>query len=205
MDDRKEFQNERIERIRTYPGSKLQQIADQFMIYSMQELYYRNFDWLGSPIIQWPPDIVAMQELIWQIKPDLIIETGIARGGSVVFYASMMALLDHCENISRKSEIPPTSRKVMGIDVDIRPHNKLDLDQHPLRNYMELVEGSSIDSDVISKAAVAARNAKVVLVILDSLHTHEHVFAELESYAPLVSVGSYCVVFDHTYSNDCGL
>ena len=196
MDDRKEFQNARIERIRAFAGSKLQETADQFMIYSMQDLYHYDFDWLGRPIFQWPPDIIAMQELIWKIKPDLIIETGIARGGSVVFYASMMALLDHCENMSRKSENPPTTRKVMGIDVDIRAHNKLEIDQHPLRNYMELIEGSSIDTDVISKAAEAARNAKVVLVILDSCHTHEHVYAELENYAPLVSVGSYCVVFD---------
>ena len=196
MDDHKEFLNSRKERVRAYHSSKLQQIADQFMISSTQDLYYHNFDWMGRPIIQLPQDIVAMQELIWQIKPDLIIETGIARGGSIVLYASMMALLDHCENISRESEPPSTSRKVMGIDVDIRAHNKLELEKHPLRNYMELVEGSSLDQHVISKATGAASKAKVVLVILDSCHTHEHVFAELENYAPLVSVGSYCVVFD---------
>lgn len=149
--------------------------------------YAYNFNWLGVPIIQKPTDIYAMQELIWKVKPDLIIEAGIARGGSIVFSASMLALLNMADG---------GYRKVIGIDVDIREHTREAIDKHPLKSMIEMVEGSSVDGDVIETVKQMAEGYDTVMVFLDSNHTHDHVLGELEAYAPLVSEGSYCVVFD---------
>lgn len=149
--------------------------------------YSYNFSWLGRPIIQYPQDIVAMQEIIWDVKPDLIIETGIARGGSLIFYASLLELLAICEGFEGE---------VVGIDIDIRPYNRKAIEAHPLFRRITMIEGSSISEEVIRQVHDFARNKQRVLVCLDSMHTHDHVIAELEAYAPLVSVGSYCVVFD---------
>lgn len=143
--------------------------------------YSYHFRWMGLPIIQYPSDIVAMQELIWRVRPDLIIETGIARGGSLVFYASMLELLGEGE--------------VLGIDVDIRAHNREAIEAHPMSHRIRMIQGSSIDSGITAQAASAAQG-KRVLVVLDSNHTHDHVCEELRLYAPLVSPGSYCVVMD---------
>lgn len=160
--------------------------------------YTYNFKWLSRPIIQYPQDIVAMQELIWEIKPDLIIETGIAHGGSLIFSASMLALLDVCAAIDSGKTINPSEsrRKVLGIDIDIRQHNREAIESHPLSSRIQMIQGSSIDSRVIDQVKTIAKDYKTILVCLDSNHTHDHVLAELEAYAPLVSVGSYCVVFD---------
>ncbi|AHB89371.1 cephalosporin hydroxylase family enzyme CcmI [Thermosynechococcus sp. NK55a] len=160
--------------------------------------YSYHFEWLGRPIIQYPQDMVAMQELIWQIKPDLIIETGIAHGGSLILYASMLALLDVCEAIEAGTVIDPrqSRRKVLGIDIEIRPHNRAAIDAHPMRSRIQMLEGSSIAPEIIEQVRQIAQGYQRVLVCLDSNHTHDHVLAELNAYAPLVSVGSYCVVFD---------
>ena len=160
--------------------------------------YTYNFSWLGRPIIQYPQDIIAMQELIWEIKPDLIIETGIAHGGSLIFSASIMAQLDICDAIEKKESFDPTrsNRQVVGIDVDIREHNRVEIEKHPMSSRIKMIEGSSIDPEVISQVKNIASNYSCVLVCLDSNHTHEHVLAELEAYAPLVTKNSYCVVFD---------
>jgi cephalosporin hydroxylase len=160
--------------------------------------YSYHYEWLGRPIIQYPQDIVAMQELVWQVKPDLIIETGIAHGGSLVMSASMLALLDLCDGIESRSTIDPekSKRKVLGIDIDIRSHNRAAIESHPMGSRIQLLQGSSIDPEVIAKVSAVAANYSRVLVCLDSNHTHEHVLAELNAYAPLTSVGSYCVVFD---------
>jgi len=160
--------------------------------------YSYHFEFLGRPIIQYPQDIVAMQELVWQVKPDLIIETGIAHGGSLVMSASMLALLDLCDGIESGSTIDPkkSKRKVLGIDIDIRPHNLTAIQDHPMASRIQMIQGSSIDPEVIAKAHKIAASYTRVLVCLDSNHTHAHVLAELHAYAPLVSVGSYCVVFD---------
>lgn len=157
-----------------------------------------NFSWMGRPAIQFPNDVWAMQELIWQIKPDLIIETGIAHGGSLVFSASMLAQLDLCEAIEAGVSFNPreSRRKVLGIDIDIRAHNRAAIEAHPMATRIQMIQGSSIAPDVVAQVhAIAASHARV-LVCLDSNHTHDHVLAELEAYAPLTSVGSYCVVFD---------
>lgn len=160
--------------------------------------YSYNFEWLGRPIIQFPPDIIAIQELIWQIKPDLIIETGIAHGGSLILSASMLSLLDYCDAIEHEAMLDPKAsrRRVLGLDIDIRSHNRLEIEAHPLSNHIDMIEGSSIDCGVIAQVQDIASGYERVLVCLDSNHTHEHVLAELEAYAPLVSLGSYCVVFD---------
>jgi cephalosporin hydroxylase len=160
--------------------------------------YAYNFRWLGRPAIQFPNDAWAMQEIIWAVRPDLIIETGIAHGGSLVFSASMLALLELCDAAERNETVDPRkpARKVLGIDIDIRAHNRAAIEAHPMASRIEMIQGSSISAEVIEKVkAVAARHSKI-LICLDSNHTHEHVLAELEAYAPLTSPGSYCVVFD---------
>ena len=176
----------------------LRQAADSFMLESLLPQYSYNFSWLGRPIIQYPQDIVAMQELIWTIKPDLIIETGIAHGGSLIFSASMLALLDVCDSVEQEGNgaKPRLRRKVVGIDIDIRPHNKAAIDAHPMSGYIDTIQGSSIAPEIIEKVRDIASGHGCILVCLDSNHTHEHVLAELEAYSPLTSVGSYCVVFD---------
>jgi len=161
--------------------------------------YTYNFSWLSRPIIQYPQDMVAMQEIIWQVKPDLIIETGIAHGGSIIMSASLMAMLDMAEAIEAgKTAINPgqSRRKVLGIDIDIRPHNRAAIEVHPMSSRIRMIEGSSIAPDVIDQVHSLAKDYKRILVCLDSMHTHEHVLAELEAYAPLVTPESYCVVFD---------
>lgn len=157
-----------------------------------------NFSWLGRPAIQFPNDAWALQELIWQVKPDLIIEAGIAHGGSLIFSASILALLDLCDAVNAGTVMDPTksNRKVLGIDIDIRTHNKEAIIKHPLSSRIEMIEGSSIDPEIISRVHSVAENHKVIMVILDSNHTHDHVLAELKAYAPLTSIGSYCCVFD---------
>jgi cephalosporin hydroxylase len=160
--------------------------------------YSYHFEWMDRPIIQYPQDMVAVQELIWKIKPDLIIETGIAHGGSLIMSASMLALLDMCEAIEAGTVLDPkkSKRKVVGLDIDIRQHNREAIEAHPMSSRIQMIQGSSIAAEVIEKVKAVAKNYQRVLVCLDSNHTHDHVLAELEAYAPLTSVGSYCIVFD---------
>jgi cephalosporin hydroxylase len=152
-------------------------------IKSIDKKYTYNFSWLGRPIIQFPQDILAMQEIIWNIKPDLIIETGIAHGGSLIFYASMLELIGG-------------QGKVLGIDIDIREHNRREIEKHTMFKRITMITGSSTDDTVIKKVRAFAQGKKRVLVCLDSLHTHAHVLNELEIYSPFVTKGSYCVVSD---------
>ena len=157
-----------------------------------------NFRWMGRPAIQFPNDAWAMQELIWDVKPDLIIEAGIAHGGSLVCYASMLAMLDVADAVESGSVMDPhnTKRKVLGIDIDIRPHNREAIEQHPMRPWIQMIQGSSIAPEVVAQVCEIAKGYKRILVSLDSNHTHDHVLAELQAYAPLVSKDSYCAVFD---------
>ena len=144
--------------------------------------YVYHFRWLGRPIIQFPQDMVAVQELIWKIKPDFIIESGIARGGSLIFYASILELLNH--------------GKIIGIDIDIRKHNRKEIKNHSLFKRIKLIEGSSIDDSVIHKITKIIKDKKKIMVLLDSNHTEQHVLKELEKYSQFVKVDSYVVVFD---------
>lgn len=166
----------------------LREAAGAFMRESTRPKYSYNFSWLGRPIIQYPQDIVAMQELIWAVQPDLIVETGIAHGGSLILYASLLELNAACGG--------PQDARVVGVDIDIRGHNRAAIEAHPMSRRITMIEGSSLDPAVVARVADAAMGRGRVLVCLDSNHTHEHVLAELEAYAPLTSVGSYCVVFD---------
>lgn len=167
-------------------------VIANFLNLLLHEKYSYRFNWLQRPIIQLPQDIVAFQELVSTVKPNLILETGIAHGGSLVLSASMLCLLDVMEGLDPRQ----SRRKVIGVDIDIRHHNRKALDEHPLRFKMELIEGSSIDPTIIKEVRSHADGVDRVLVSLDSNHTHEHVLAELNAYADLVSVGSYCIVFD---------
>lgn len=193
------FEKETAERIaKTRDHVALCDAAGQFMEQSILPYYSYNFAWMGRPIIQYPQDMAAMQELIWSVRPDLIIETGIAHGGSLIFSASLLAILDLTDGIVAGGMIDPvtSSRKVLGIDIDIRPHNRDAIEAHPMASRIEMIQGSSIDDRIVDQVKAFAKNYKRVMVLLDSNHTHDHVRAELEAYAPLVSLGSYCVVFD---------
>lgn len=169
-----------------------------WMLKTLPHHYSYNFRWLGRPVIQVPQDMVAVQELIWKIRPDLVIETGIAHGGSLILSASMLALLDYCDAVEADTVLDPkaTRRRVLGIDIDIRAHNRAAIEAHPMAHRIDMIQGSSIATDVIERVRTIAAGHERVLVLLDSNHTHDHVLAELDAYAPLVSVNSYCVVFD---------
>jgi len=183
------FEREVAERIEGNAADEaLQGAAREFMRASIAPKYSYNFSWLGRPIIQYPQDIVAMQELIWSLQPELIVETGIAHGGSLIFSASMLELNAACGG--------PADARVVGIDIDIRAHNRSAIEAHPLFRRITMLEGSSIAPAVVAEVRALASGRKSVLVCLDSNHSHAHVLAELEAYAPLATVGSYCVVFD---------
>ncbi|HRN88625.1 cephalosporin hydroxylase family protein [Hyphomicrobium sp.] len=160
--------------------------------------YAHNFSWLGRPVIQIPQDVYAIQELVWASRPDLIIETGIAHGGSLVTSASMLALLDYCDAATAGTPLHPNEsrRKVIGIDIDIRAHNRSAIDAHPLSHKIATVEGSSTSRATFDQVVALADGHERIMVMLDSNHTHDHVLAELEFYAPLVSKQCYCIVWD---------
>jgi cephalosporin hydroxylase len=178
--------------------SKLKELTMDWFNMANQHKYSYHFQWLSRPIIQYPQDIVAVQEIIWKVKPDLIIETGIAHGGSLIFSASMLALIDYTEYLERNHDASDIkqNRLVLGIDIDIRKHNKIEIEKHPLNKYIKMLEGSSTSSKIIEEVKNISKNYKNILVILDSNHTHEHVLDELRAFAPLVSINSYCIVFD---------
>jgi cephalosporin hydroxylase len=198
-DPTEQFADERRKQIAGYPQDAAFFAQSQaWLEASMRRRYVYNFDWLGRPIIQYPQDIVAVQELIWAVRPDLVIETGIAHGGSLIFSASMLALLDMCDAMKEHKSFNPgeSRRKVLGLDIDIRAHNRAAIEAHPMASRIQMIEGSSVSPGIVEQVKSVARSYERILVCLDSNHTHEHVSAELEAYAPLTSVGSYCVVFD---------
>lgn len=179
-------------------NDELKSVAHEFMKSSLLPMYSYNFNWMGRPIIQYPQDMMAMQELIWDVRPDLIIETGIAHGGSLIMNASFLAMLDYCDAIENGVSLNPNKpkRRVLGIDIDIREHNLRAIEAHPMSNRIDMIQGSSIAMTVVNQVKEYAKNYKRILVSLDSNHTHEHVLEELKAYASLTSLGSYCVVFD---------
>jgi cephalosporin hydroxylase len=184
--------------VRNGQDAALRRKSHDFLMESLRAGYSYNFSWLSRPIIQYPQDMAAMQEIIWATRPDLIIETGIAHGGSLILSASMLALLDLCDAIEDGRTMDPrvSARKVLGIDIDIRAHNKAAIEAHPMASRIAMIQGSSVAPEVVEQVREAAKGYAKVLVCLDSMHTHGHVLAELEAYAPLVTPGSYCVVFD---------
>lgn len=199
MSPEEQFAQERMERLKEFSSdARLNSLAHDWVFHSMQQKYLYNFDWMGRPIIQYPEDMVAIQELIWKVKPTLVIETGIAHGGSLVLSASMLALLDYCDAVQSGATLDPSKsrRKVVGIDIDIRSHNRTAIEAHPLGGLISMVEGSSVETRVIDEVHRLAAGHQSVMVFMDSNHTHEHVLGELNAYANLVTKGSYCVVFD---------
>jgi cephalosporin hydroxylase len=184
-----QFRKEALDRAASYQNNKsLQKSWHKFLLQLNKAKYAYNFFWLGVPILQAPQDLQALQEIIWEVKPDLIIESGIAWGGSLIFSASMLAILEACGDIE--------NGEVVGIDIDIRSHNKKAILAHPLSKKIIMFEGSSTDEKIIAQVKAFAQKKKRVMVCLDSNHTHAHVLTELKAYAPLVSVGSYCMVGD---------
>jgi cephalosporin hydroxylase len=189
MSEHEKFKREGRDEIAALGADEeLNRLTRAWMDRANPKKYSYHFEWLGRPIIQYPQDMIAMQELIWTVQPDLIIETGIAHGGSLIFSASMLELNAACGG--------DKDARVVGVDIDIREHNRRAIEAHPMSRRITMIQGSSIAPDVVQQVKNAAANRKRVLVCLDSMHTHEHVLAELRAYAPLTSVGSYCVVFD---------
>jgi cephalosporin hydroxylase len=199
LNEYEKFRHERIEAIKEMgQDAEIRKQAIDFVRDTAKYKYSYNFEWMTRPIIQFPQDMVAMQELILQVKPDLIVETGIAHGGSLILSASMLALLDISEAIESGTVFDPkkSKRKVLGLDIDIREHNREAIEAHPMSSRIQMIQGSSISPEVIEQVKAVVKNYQRVLICLDSNHTHNHVLAELEAYALLTSVGSYCVVMD---------
>jgi len=179
-----EFQQRNRAKIQELGADRaLREASTQWIVDSARHEYSYHFSWLGRPIIQYPQDIVALQEIIWAVKPEIIVETGIAHGGSLILSASMLELIGG-------------AGRVVGVDIEIRPHNRSAIEAHPMAKRITLIEGSSIDGGIAAQVRAYASGRAPVLVILDSNHTHEHVRRELELYSPLVSKGSYLLVFD---------
>ena len=177
------FKEECKNRIKAQGQNKeLLKLSNQFTEATIRSGYSYNFTWMGRPIIQYPQDMIAMQELIWELKPDLIIETGIAHGGSIIYYASILELIGKGE--------------VLGIDIDIRDHNKKEILAHPMSKRISMIQGSSISLEIFEQVKKFAEGKKTVMVCLDSNHTHDHVLQELQLYAELVTPQSYLVAFD---------
>ena len=198
MNEIEKFNAEVSENIINQNQESLWDLSHQWIIDTAATKYSYNFSAFGRPLIQFPQDMVAVQEIVWNTKPDLIIEAGIAHGGSLLWSSAMLALLDYSEAIELGEPLDPNKprRRVLGLDIDIRSHNKEAIEAHPFSNRVDMIEGSSIDLDMIEKVYTYAEKFERVMVILDSNHTHEHVLAELEAYAPLTTLGCYCVVFD---------
>ena len=165
-----------------YSPEAFEAVSRQWVRVGWNQKYQYTFSWMGRPVIQLPEDMIRMQEVIFRVKPDVIIETGVAHGGSLVFYASLCKAMD--------------KGRVLGIDIEIRPHNRVAIEAHPLSDRIALVEGSSTAPDTVALVKSMVIPGEVVLVILDSNHTYAHVLAELQAYAELVTPGSYIVATD---------
>lgn len=189
MNSLEQFNKENAEAIELQGKDEaLAQLGVDFLVKTASTKYSYHFTWMGRPIIALPQDMIAMQEIIWEVKPDLIIETGVAHGGSIIYYASLLELIGG-------------DGLVLGIDIDIRKHNRDLIEAHPMMKRIKLMEGSSVSNDILDEVKKIAAGKKKIMVCLDSNHTHEHVLQELNLYAPLTTIGSYCVVFDTVVEN----
>jgi cephalosporin hydroxylase len=184
MNPVQQFKDERLQSMSEMKNdNQLKEKSLEWMLHADKHKYIYNFNWMGRPIIKFPQDIIALQEVIWEVKPDLIIETGIAHGGSIIFSASMLELLGN-------------DGKVIAVDIDIREHNRIEIEKHPMMKRITMLQGSSVDPAIVKQIADYAKGFKNVLVCLDSNHTHQHVLDELRLYAPLVSLNSYIILPD---------
>lgn len=197
-----EFKKECYEEIEKQNNTSLWKKTHDWMFDETNKKYCYHFEWFGRPIIQAPQDIVQLQEIIWNTRPDLIIETGIAHGGSLMLSASMLALLDYIDVVNNNTmscgmlDTNNPKRMVLGIDIDIRSHNREAIENHPFSNRIKMIQGSSIDNNIANQVKEYAKNFKSVMVCLDSNHTHEHVLNELKLYSDLVTINNYLIVFD---------
>jgi cephalosporin hydroxylase len=193
------FENEVATRLAAVPRNEsLAEAAAIFLRQTVAAQYSYNFFWLGRPIIQYPQDIMALQEIVWKTRPDVIVETGIAHGGSLILSASLLGMLDLCDAIEAGELLDPAKpkRRVVGVDIDIRAHNRAAIEAHPMVKRITMIQGSSIAPSIVDEVKTAVGDARRVLVCLDSNHTHDHVLAELNAYGPMTTPGSYCIVFD---------
>ncbi len=165
-----------------YSKAAFEAISREWVRVGWNQKYQYTFSWMGRPVIQLPEDMIRIQEAVFQVKPDVIIETGVAHGGSLIFYSSLCKAME--------------KGRVIGIDIEIRPHNRAAIEAHPLYDRLMLVEGSSTAPEVVSRVKALVKPGETVLVVLDSNHTYAHVYAELEAYADLVTPGSYIVATD---------
>lgn len=165
-----------------YSDAAFEAISREWVRVGWNQKYQYSFSWMGRPVIQLPEDMIRTQEVISALKPDLIIETGVAHGGSLVFYASLCKALE--------------KGRIVGVDIEIRPHNRAAIEAHPLASYITLIEGNAVAPEIVAQVKAQVKPGEKVLVLLDSNHTYAHVLAELEAYASLVPVGSYIVATD---------
>lgn len=199
MDPIAQFAQERKTQIAEYGNdAAFKEQSQNWLRDSMDKRYVYNFDWLGRPIIQYPQDMVAVQEIIWQTRPEVIVETGIAHGGSLILSASVLAMLDYADAVETGSVVDPAdpNRRVVGVDIDVRAHNRAAIESHPMASRITMVEGSSVEANSVQQVRDAVGDAKRIMVCLDSMHTHDHVMQELEFYGSMTSSGCYCLVFD---------
>lgn len=200
MNDQQNFYRESAQNITAMAGDEsVRTLTREWLALVARYRYVYNWSWMGLPIIQLPADIVATQEVIWAVKPTVIIETGVARGGSIVFNASQLALLDACDRLQGKQS---AKRTCIGIDIDIRSHNRSAIDAHPLASMIVLYEGSSITDETYQFVKQALDPTDRVMVVLDSNHTRDHVLREMQLYSSLVSPGSFMIVHDTGIEGD---
>lgn len=182
-DDRAAFEaDKRVHAAAMAEDDALAAKALDVLVRSDRHNWSYQWSWLGVPIIQMPPDVIAVQEILWETRPDVVIETGVARGGSLIFYASILELIG--------------KGRVVGVDIDIRPHNRDSIERHPLSRRIDLVQGSSVDGKTLAEVRKHIPAGASVMAILDSNHTHEHVLDELRLYGPLVTRGQFLIVAD---------
>ncbi|MEM9710215.1 MAG: CmcI family methyltransferase [Pseudomonadota bacterium] len=204
MDPITQFKKEREESLGSYDrDGAFQERSRAWLQESMAKRYVYNFDWLGRPIIQYPQDVFAVQELVWKTRPDVIIETGIAHGGSLALSSSLLAMLDWCDAVEANRTLDPraSNRRVIGVDIDIRAHNRDAIETHPLSNIINMVEGHSTSNETLEQVRALVGDGSRVMVCLDSSHTHDHVLAELKAYSEFVTPECYLVVFDTFIEN----
>lgn len=183
-DPKTEFQMQREADVEAMgQDSELREKSIEWMIHADKYKYTYNYNWMGRPIIKFPNDMVIQQEIMWELKPDLVIETGIAHGGSIIFTAAMMEMMG-------------IEGEVVGIDIDIREHNKDEILNHPMNKRITMYEGNSVSPDMVERVRRHTEGKSTVMVILDSLHSHDHVYKELKAYADMTSIGSYCILPD---------
>ena len=166
-----------------YSKETFELLSDLWLATSWHEKYSYTFTWFGRPVIQYPEDMVRLQELIYTLKPTVIVETGVAHGGSLIFYASLFKAMG-------------VGRLIVGVDIEIRPHNRKAIEAHDLFGYINLIEGNAVAPEIVAQVRELLRPDDRVLVVLDSNHSYEHVMAELKAYSPLVTAGSYIVATD---------